>query len=80
MRGSREISLVPSLHRASTDALILLSQLYILVATVVLVAAPLPLPMNKSNLHNKEKQLEVHVVIYEELLDLHRGLCFADNY
>ena len=41
--------------RASTDALIL-------VATVVLIAAPLPLPMNKSNLHNKEKQLEVHVV------------------
>ena len=25
MRGSREISLVPSLHRASTDALILVS-------------------------------------------------------
>ena len=25
MRGSREISLVPSLHRASTDALIILS-------------------------------------------------------
>ena len=24
MRGSREISLVPSLHRASTDALIML--------------------------------------------------------
>ena len=62
--------------------LVLLSRPYILVATVVLlVAAPLPLPMNKSNLHNKEKQLEVHVVTknfgsYSE----HRGLCFADNY
>ena len=28
MRGSREISLVPSLHRASTDALITLYQAF----------------------------------------------------